>query len=123
MRVIICGSRDWTDEALIDLFIEGLHEIHGQFLTIVHGAARGADEIAGRLAEARGIPTEAFPADWTNLGKAAGHIRNKQMLDSGADVVVAFKDNFNHELDKGGTENMVKIAQDAGVSVRLVDHT
>lgn len=42
--------------------------------------------------------------------KAAGHIRNKQMLDTGIDVVIAFPGGR-------GTANMVKIAKEANVQV------
>lgn len=83
--------------------------------TIIHGAAKGADSIAGRLAEKnKDFEVEAFPADWKQYGKAAGPIRNKQMLDSGLDLVFA----FHNDLSKSkGTKHMVEICRKAGIPV------
>jgi hypothetical protein len=78
---------------------------------IIHGAAPGADTLAGQWAADKGIPVEAFPADWEKHGRAAGPIRNKQMLDDGKpDLVVAFPGGW-------GTANMCKQAREAGVRV------
>ena len=61
-----------------------------------------------------------FPADWIRHGRAAGPIRNEQMLREGCpDLVVAFHD------DPGlgrGTADMVRRALAAGVPVRFVHH-
>jgi hypothetical protein len=52
-----------------------------------------------------------FPADWEKYGKAAGPIRNQQILVEGKpDLVVAFQGGR-------GTANMVSRAQQAGVPV------
>ena len=47
---------------------------------VVCGEARGVDKSGRLFAEDHGINVKSFPADW-NLGKGAGHIRNKQMAD------------------------------------------
>ena len=65
---------------------------------------------------------ETFPADWPGHGKAAGPIRNKLMLAQRPHLVVAFKDEFDHTLTRGGTENMVRIAREAGVKTMVVSH-
>jgi len=47
--------------------------------------------------------------------KCAGHDRNRAVLEGGhPDVVVAFKDALAHNLRRGSTENMVRIACSAG---------
>lgn len=52
-----------------------------------------------------------FPADWVTLGKAAGPIRNQQMLDEAKpDWVVAFPGG-------NGTADMVRRARKAGVKI------
>ena len=59
----------------------------------------------------RNIPVERFPADWSEYGKAAGAIRNQQMLDEGTpDLVVAFPGG-------NGTLDMVRRSQRAGIKV------
>lgn len=88
---------------------------------VIHGAARGADRIAGRLALTYGLKVIDFPADWMGHGKAAGPIRNKLMLDVGRPTEVwAFKADFDETLSRGGTENMVRIAREAGVKTTVV---
>lgn len=92
MRVLITGSREWGDEdKLAEAIIEWIGDYSPGQVTIVHGACpRGADEIAGRLARVWGVAEERHPADWEKHGKAAGFIRNQQMVELGADVVLAF---------------------------------
>lgn len=48
---------------------------------VVHGAAPGADNIAGYVAAALGFQVRPYPAQWQLHGKAAGPIRNQEMLD------------------------------------------
>ena len=84
-RVLVCGSRDWTDQALI---ARGLPD-YGPAV-IVHGAARGADRLAGRVARALGWPVEEHPADWKRDGKSAGPKRNLAMLATHPALVIAF---------------------------------
>lgn len=118
-RVIFCGSRDWRAWGPILSAVEQLHREHPD-LVVVHGGARGADAMVDRLARRNSLPIERFPADWVGHGRAAGPIRNRQMLDAGADEVVAFKDDFDYAMLRGGTENMVRIAQRAGVPTRVL---
>jgi hypothetical protein len=91
---------------------------------ICHGAARGADRLAGLWASSRHVVVKPYPADWEKHGRAAGPIRNRLMLDDfHPDLVVAFKDGFDYSLESGGTEHMVKIARAAGVECRVVDRS
>lgn len=122
MRVIICGSRDWADPLPIERELIGLRQDWGPGVTVVEGAARGADRIAGQVARRLGIPVEEHPADWTGRGKAAGFERNKLMLSLGPSLVLAFKDGFDTSLRRGGTEHMVRIALEADVPVMVIGH-
>jgi hypothetical protein len=81
---------------------------------IIHGGAAGADWCAGAVAELRDIPQSVFKADWKAHGRAAGPIRNQQMLDQGKpDLVLAFPGGR-------GTADMVRRAKAAGVEVREI---
>lgn len=93
----------------------GLHAGCSGRVVFIHGDARGADKIADAVARRLGFDVEAYPADWRGNGKGAGPIRNRQMLDTGATLVVAFKEGFDHSLTRGGTENMVRMARAAGI--------
>ena len=60
---------------------------------------------------AAGLPCTVFQADWAGLGRKAGPIRNKLMLDEGKpDLVVAFPGGR-------GTAHMTRIARGAGIEV------
>ena len=99
-RVLVCGSRDWTDPEPIRAFLAGLPAD----AVVVHGAAPGADRIAGQLAAERGLAVEPVPAEWQvhapgwcrcrkplpRYCKAAGSRRNQEMLDRGVDRAGAF---------------------------------
>jgi hypothetical protein len=86
-------------------------------LQVVHGAAKGADTIAGEIAEEMDIVVRTFPADWKKWGKAAGPIRNQEMLMEGKpDMVLAFHNNIDASK---GTKHMVQIAERAGIQVLI----
>lgn len=87
---------------------------------VISGGAKGADAIAFKVAVELGVPTEVYMADWTEHGRAAGPIRNRQMLVEGKpDIVIA----FSYDLTQSkGTANMVTQAKKAGVKVVVIDH-
>jgi len=58
---------------------------------IVSGGATGADALAESYAKLRDIPIQVFPADWDTHGRAAGPIRNRQIVKA-SDLIVAFWD-------------------------------
>ena len=106
MKILVCGGRDYSDWDSLDVILCA----HKPTL-IIHGGARGADSLAGWWARCRLVPVRVFPADWSKYGKAAGIIRNKQMLDEGKpDLVIAFPGGR-------GTANMIEQAKAAGVRV------
>lgn len=112
MRVLVCGSREFNDKELMEDVLEELY-----ITCVIEGEARGADTLARKYAEGHGIPVDAFPAQWDVYGKAAGPIRNTQMLRIGKpELVVAFWDGWSK-----GTRNMIKIAKQAGIAVKVVD--
>ena len=49
-------------------------------LALLHGAAPGADQAIAAAADQLGWPVIACPALWRQHGRAAGPIRNRQML-------------------------------------------
>lgn len=83
-------------------------------LVIVHGGARGADSIADRWAKRNHISVKPHPADWDRFQKAAGPIRNQEMLDEEKpDLVIAFPGGR-------GTADMVSRARRSGVKIIAV---
>lgn len=122
MNILICGSRDWNNFATIKKYLEELKNTYelsnqtpNQSITIIHCGCKGADSIAGYLAEKLGFQVRIFKADWTKYWKAAGLKRNQQMLDEGKpNLVVAFHDALE---DSKGTLNMVSRAKKVGIKV------
>jgi hypothetical protein len=111
MRALICGGRDFTDSRKFMRCMDQMNEQYGPFSCIIQGGARGADRLAAGLADHLMVECEEYPADWTTHGRAAGPIRNQQMLAEGRpDIVFAFEGGR-------GTASMVSLAKAAGVRV------
>ena len=118
MRVLICGDRNWND---IDRVREVVKEMHGKSFidVVIEGEAKGADILARVAAEGIGIKVEKYPADWQKYGRAAGPIRNSQMLKEGnPDVVVGF--HWKVEESKC-TRDMLTRAKKAGKPTFIFD--
>ena len=109
----MCGGRLFDDASYLNTELDKLNRDYG-FKVLIEGGAKGADRLAGAWADAHGIEHKRFPADWDNLGRKAGSIRNKQMLEEGKpDLVIAFP-------GTSGTFNMCRQAEMAGVAVIVV---
>ena len=109
MRVLVCGGRDFTNKAHLAAVMDSLNKNKGPIALIIEGGASGADALARLWAQSRAIAVAEFPANWKQLGRAAGPIRNSSMLALGEpDYVVAFKGGR-------GTANMVEQARKSGV--------
>ena len=116
MRVLVTGSRDWTDKEKIRaaLLVQWSNDTHSPF-TLVHGACpTGADALAADVGRVmRRWTVEPHPADWDRHGKRAGYVRNAAMVGLGADVCLAFIKNNS----KGATMT-ADLAERAGIPVR-----
>jgi hypothetical protein len=107
-RVLVYGGRDFDDTLAMQSMLE-IWVIPGD--VVVHGGAPGADSLAGDIAgRILGLQVEVHPADWAKYGKAAGPIRNQEMLDSGIDFALQFPGGK-------GTADMRRRLDKAGVSV------
>lgn len=110
--ILITGSRDWTDQ---DIIRNALTEFSDRKVLVIHGKCKGADIIAGNIAEKLGFDISSSPADWKTFGRAAGPIRNKKMVDETLEykkmgintVVLAFHDSLDNSK---GTGHCVKLA-------------
>ena len=115
-RLLVTGSRDWTDQAVIwRALADVVRQLPpDQELVLVHGACpRGADEMAHQWACGFGGVIEAHPANWVKHGKAAGFRRNAEMVALGADIVLAFiKDGSR------GASHTAGLAEQAGIPTR-----
>lgn len=110
MRVLVCGGRDYNDYNRLDSLLTDMYD-SGQITVIINGGARGADSMSSKWALKNNVPLEIYEANWDEHGRAAGPIRNQEMLDEGEpDLVIAFPGG-------NGTRDMVSRANKKGVKV------
>jgi len=115
MRLLICGSRSYSDRKRIREYLIRLKPE-----VVIEGGARGADRIAYDEAHKLGIRVESYRPDWRRYGKRAGILRNSGMLEMGKpDFCLAF---FDGKLSTG-TLDMVEQCKAAGIDGRTIGLT
>lgn len=113
MRILVCGGRDFDDEPRLHTTLDKILEESNDIL-IISGMARGADSMAINWAVKNDLHYEGYPADWKKYGRAAGPIRNQQMLDEGRpDLVIAFPGGT-------GTRDMIRRTKKAGIEIKEI---
>lgn len=127
MRVLVTGSREWPDQTALWTALDHAYENRASptgIFMVVHGGAKGADRMA--MAWVRGKRTdgalnvfhEMHQPHWRGpdgkFVKSAGHQRNQEMVDAGADLVLAFLHN-----DSPGTAGCIRAAQKARLLVKI----
>lgn len=107
MRVLFCGTRDVISrfEAKIERIMKTLNP---KTDIIIHGGCKGVDMMCDDIAHKLEFTVEVYPALWSQYGRAAGPIRNQQMLNTGIDRVIAFHPNLD---ESKGTKDMVNRAR------------
>lgn len=148
--LLVTGSRTWTGPrhrevlhaALDQAWTEAQHAGH-QRLTVIHGAAKGADQAAARWALATpGVLELPFPADWIadcnpsckpghrrtrsdgrDYCPAAGAHRNQRMVNQVARAKPALVLGFHASAtaDSAGTADCLRRAVAAGLECRVYD--
>ena len=118
MRILVCGGRDFNDREAVALALKSYKPVPlatgVSDAIIIVGGAPGADTLAEEWADCFGVRKRVFLANWQKHGKAAGPIRNQQMIDEGKpDLVIAFPGGR-------GTTDMVRRAKAAGIEVKEI---
>lgn len=129
MKVIIAGSRNFHNYKELCNYCDYLLQ-NKENIEIVSGKAPGADTLGEQYAKERGYPIKEFPAAWQDIEgkpdweigtnktgekywKKAGFARNEEMA-MYADVLIAFWENSST-----GTANMIKVANDYDLQIRV----
>jgi len=117
-RLLVTGSRDWTDREVIQLLLAKVYDqVKDRDPILVHGTARGVDEMSSKIWLELGGAVEAHPADWDRYGKQAGFVRNQQMVDMGANLCIAFIKNNSR-----GASACARLAEKASIKTwRITD--
>jgi hypothetical protein len=124
-RVVFSGSRDWPNARYI---LQELKQLDPKVITVLHGACPpkiikgpdgtdvylGADYMVDQIARKLGFTVEKHPANWTELGRKAGPIRNRQMIETGVDMLIAFQKDHST-----GTQTAIDYAYERNKLIRL----
>jgi len=109
MKVAVIGSRTFNDYEEIKRTLSAIN-----ITLLVSGGAKGADTLGEQYAKENNIPTKIFFPDWNKHGKAAGFIRNTDIINE-AELVVAFWDNSSK-----GTKDSLQKAEKAGKKILVI---
>lgn len=114
MNIIIAGSRDFSDYELLkttcDKYLLKLPDV-----TIVSGCAKGADKLAIKYADERGLKVLLMPADWSQ-GRSAGYKRNREMA-LVSQGLIAFWNKTSP-----GTKHMIDIAAELKLKTIVINY-
>lgn len=112
--VLVTGGRRFRRRDVLTAALDKVHAAR-PIDVLVEGGADGADLLAREWADTRNIPTTiTVRPQWNLYGKAAGVIRNAEMLrEYTPNLVVAFPGG-------AGTADMVSRAHRAGTEVTVV---
>lgn len=114
MRVLVCGSRHYSDYQRVLQHLQRL-----DVSLVISGGCRGADTLAIIAAKACGYPFIEYPADWKRFGRSAGPRRNAEMLELGnPDFVIAFHQDLSSSK---GTLDMLKRIEQAAIPYVIVN--
>lgn len=106
-HILIAGTRSFDNYELLEKVCDAAFPVLSEIgnITIVSGAASGADRLGEKYASEHHHKVLRFPADWNKYGKAAGPIRNAEMA-AIADFFFLFWDGRS-----AGSRNMLENAR------------
>lgn len=110
----ITGSRSYDNKDKLFAALDMALQILGKPKYLVSGGASGADSLAETWAQSKQIPVKSYEItndQWQKYGKAAGPIRNSQMIKENMITVL-----FSFPGGKG-TADMTRKCLQAGIKV------
>ena len=110
--VAVAGSGDVEDAGPIHFALDRVRSKYPD-MVLVHGGGPGAEKIAARWAEARGVHQVVCKPDWNAHGRAAPFRRNDQLLRLLPKGVIGFP-------GSGISENLLDKALQLGIPVQRV---
>jgi hypothetical protein len=111
MIVAVTGGRNYTDMKKVWDVLDA-HLINDPDMILHVGDATGLDTMALEWAVFRGVEFHRFIAEWDKYGRAAGPIRNKEMI-NGVDMLYSFPGGR-------GTAHATSYARETGKEVVVV---
>lgn len=123
IALVVTGGRDFEDRARASAALSSVFRDH-PITAFFHGDARGADRLAASECSYLfpDIPIFAVPADWGRHGKAAGMLRNKEMLQAAITYTGSVYEVILLAFPGGtGTAGCRDTARELGVHVRVAE--
>ena len=123
-KVLVCGGRHFDNydflEVTLDSILSSL-DLSYDDCEIIEGGCVGADLLGAKYAKMHNIKVKQFDANWKKFGRAAGPIRNSEMIEylstSKNPIVVAFV-----SKNSKGTLDTINKAAFKGFSVYRFDY-
>lgn len=113
MKTAVIGTRTYSDYGQL---CEILNNLSNKPTEIISGGANGADALAERYAKDNNLPLTVINADWAKHGKAAGPIRNIEIVKA-CEQVVAMWDG-----ESKGTKHTIDTARKTGKPTKVVNY-
>ena len=103
-KIAVVGGRQFSDYVTLSHVLIPLLPF-----TLISGGARGADLLSERFADEYQLEKIIYKPNWDKYGRAAGFIRNSQII-SDAEVLVAFWDGTSKgtkdSIDRANKKNI-----------------
>jgi len=115
--IAVTGGRGYRDREHVFVVLDAVRAdlragAAATDVRLIHGGANGADKSGSAWATRRQVQQTTLRPDWSTYGKAAGSIRNGQILDACPFCVVAFPGGT-------GTGDMIRRTIKARIEIRL----
>jgi hypothetical protein len=123
--LVVTGSRDWdgNPDSITGVLRDFAARFNGYRPELWHGACQGehsVDMLAADRAKHLGWKVVPFPADWRGLGKRAGPVRNRKMIEKALDDLAEYSAAELHAWpmpNSRGTWDCVNVARKCGIVV------
>ena len=103
MKTAIIGTRTATDYALLVTALK-----NADVTEVISGGAAGADALAERYAKENNKPLRVIKANWARHGRAAGPLRNAEIVEASEQVYALW------DGKSAGTADTIRRAKAAG---------
>lgn len=124
IKILVCGGRHFEEYAFFEVCLDSFLDKYGfedRHIEIVSGGCEGTDKLAERFAKEHNCAMKIFPANWKLYGKAAGPIRNKQMIEYIKQAKQKFVVAFTSANSKG-TLGTISLAKKFDIPVYQIDY-